>query len=169
MPESRAALPSAAEPAKTTMESWHPMVVHLPIALILLWPVIDGLGLALGRSDLSALALGLLCATVLFSLFATATGQFAYDAAIENGVSRRLLDTHADSANLVPWLILALAAVRAWLPTKLGRAGHWTAVALGVAAGAFIIVVGASGGELVYEHGVGVKDHPVPSAGAEGR
>ena len=28
---------------------------------------------------------------------------------------------------------------------------------LGVAAGAFIVIVGASGGELVYEHGIGVK------------
>ena len=95
------------------METWHPMAVHLPIALILLWPIIDALGLALKRPDLSALALGLLCATVAISLFATATGQFAYDAAIADGVDPGLLATHADNANLVPWVLLLIAAARA--------------------------------------------------------
>ncbi len=139
------------------METWHPMAVHLPIALILLWPVVDGLGIVLKRPDLSGLALGLLCAAAVFSLFATATGQFAYDAAAATGVRRRLMDTHADYANLVPWLLLLLAAGRAWLPGKLGRAGHGLVLVAGLAMAGFIVFVGASGGKLVYEHGVGVK------------
>ena len=139
------------------MDSWHPMAVHLPIAMILLWPVIDALGLLLKRTDLCGLALGLLCTAAVVSLFATATGQFAYDAAVAEGFDRRLLDTHADYANLVPWLLLMLAAARAWLPGRLGRIGHGLTIALGAAAGAFIVVVGATGGDLVYEHGVGVK------------
>ena len=132
------------------------MAVHLPIALILLWPAIDAIGLLSGRGDVCGLALGLLCFSVLVSLFATATGQFAYDAAAAEGYDRRLLDTHAAWANLVPWIMLALAGGRAWLPTKAGRAGHWAAVVLGLGAAAFIVIVGASGGDLVYDHGVGV-------------
>lgn len=146
------------------METWHPMAVHLPIALVMLWPFIDGLGLLLRRPDVSAVALGLLCAAVGFSLFATATGQFAYDAALAEGVDRRLLDTHADYANLMPWVLLLLTAARAWAPTKLGLAGHWGAVVLGLGATAFMVFVGSTGGALVYDHGVGVKAPPASSA-----
>ena len=78
------------------------------------------------------------------------------------GTIRRCSDRHADNANLVPWLLLLLAGVRAFAPQKLGRVGHWGAVALGLAASAFIVVVGASGGDLVYEHGVGVKVQAAP-------
>lgn len=138
------------------METWHPMAVHLPIALILLWPCIDALGLVFRRGDLSALALGLLGVTVLLSMFATATGQFAYDAE-KAKFGTELLDTHADYANLVPWLLLLLVGARALAPVKLGRWAHGVTIGLGFAMGAFIMVVGWTGGQLVYEHGVGVR------------
>ncbi|MEM7675345.1 MAG: DUF2231 domain-containing protein [Myxococcota bacterium] len=139
------------------MDTWHPVAVHLPIAFVLLWPVIDALGLTLKRFDLCALALGLLGVTVVLSLVATATGQFAYDAAAAQGVDLDLLDTHANYANLVPWLLLLIAAARGFGPQKYGALGHWGAILLGFAMAAFIVVVGGSGGELVYEHGVGVR------------
>jgi len=146
------------------MDTWHPLAVHLPIAFVLLWPVIDALGLSLKRFDLCGLALGLLVITVVFSLFATATGQFAYDAAVARGADLDILDTHANYANLVPWLLLLLASARGFGPQKFGVAGHWGAIIVGFAMAAFIVVVGASGGELVYEHGIGVRAVPTAEA-----
>lgn len=143
------------------MDALHPAAIHLPLVLVFLWPLIDGLGLAIGSTHLTRLGLGLLGFAALCALFATATGQAAFDVAVERGVDPKLLRTHTEDADLVPWLLLALTALRAWLPTKLGKRGHGIALALGFAMWPFALSVGRSGGALVYEHGVGVRAEPV--------
>lgn len=137
--------------------SWHAAAVHVPLALGLVWPLVDLTGLALRRPDVSTTGFGLLLVAALSSLVATATGQAEYDAAFAAGVPVARLDSHADLAALVPWTLLAVAALRGWGPGKLGRAGHWGSVGIGFAAGLLLIQVGATGGELVYEHGVGTS------------
>jgi uncharacterized membrane protein len=139
------------------MNVLHPMVVHLPIALVLVWPLVDGIGLWTKRPDVSRTALALLLLAVAASLAATATGQAAYDVAVDRGVDPELLDRHADDANLMPWILLLITAVR-WFGThKLGVKGHVAGIVLGCALWPFVIDVGGSGGSLVYEHAVGVE------------
>lgn len=139
------------------MEALHPIAIHLPIVLIFLAPVIDALGLFTNSPHLSRLAVGFYVAIVLTALFATATGQAAFDVAVEAGVSGELLTTHADDANLVPWLSIVVVVVRFVGPQKLGRNGRVLALVAGLALWPFIYLVGNSGGALVYEHGVGVR------------
>jgi uncharacterized membrane protein len=141
----------------------HPIAIHFPIALALLWPVIDLLGLLLKKPDLSRLGLGLLGFALLSSLVATATGQAAFDQALAAKVAPELLNTHADDANLLPWLWLLLLVARFLLAQRLGRVGHGAAIGLGVLALLFVYQVGKSGGELVYRHGVGVQALPQTS------
>lgn len=138
------------------MDTLHPAAIHLPLALVLLWPIVDGLGLWAKSPHLSRLALGLLVLAAVASLFATATGQAAFDEAVRRGVDGALLRTHTEDADLMPWALLALAGLRAWLPTKLGGKGRGVALALGLLLIPFAFSVGRSGGKLVYEHGVGV-------------
>jgi uncharacterized membrane protein len=144
------------------MEAFHPLAVHLPIALVLLWPCIDLIGLLNSRSDVSAVAFALLLLAIPAALFATVSGQSAYDAAVARGAPTKLLDTHGDLAGLVPWLLLALAAVRAIAPRKLGRHGRWFAIALGALMAALIVWIARSGGLLVFEHGIGVSTAGAP-------
>jgi uncharacterized membrane protein len=139
------------------VEALHPVAIHLPIALILLAPIVDALGLFTNSTHLSRLAVGFYVAIVVTALFATATGQAAFDVAVEGGVTGELLNTHADDANLVPWLSIVVVVVRFVAPQKLGRAGRFVALALGVALWPFIYLVGDSGGDLVYQHGIGVR------------
>ncbi len=134
------------------------MAVHLPLAVILLWPVIDLAGLLFKRADVSKVALALLIFGLLVSLFATATGQAAFDAAVAKGADPELLSTHADNANLIPWLLLLCAAVRFGAGHKLKVKGQILGIVAGMLLWPLAIGVGNSGGKLVYEHGIGRRD-----------
>ena len=48
--------------------SLHPYVIHLPIVLILLWPIVDACGFGLHRPDVSNVGLALLLASVAAAL-----------------------------------------------------------------------------------------------------
>lgn len=139
------------------MTTAHPITVHFPIVLVLLWPVVDAAGLLLGRPDLSRAGLALAVLASLACLAASVTGESAYNEAYTAGFDPKLLATHTDPANLFPWAMFAVLFARAFGPLKLGRRGHLAGVVLGFGLWPFILSVGGSGGELVYEHGVGVK------------
>lgn len=145
------------------MNTLHPLAVHFPIAIALLWPLVDLCGLALSRPDVSRTALGLLAVGVVSSLVATVTGQAAYDTAIARGYAPELLDAHGDPAGLVPWTLLAVGVLRTVGVQKLGRPAHVAALIAGFAVAAWVGFVGYSGGRLVYEQGVGVAR---PAAGS---
>lgn len=138
------------------MDELHPMATHLPIALALVWPLVDLLGLALKRPDVSRVGFGLLILAVVASLFATATGQAAFDEAVSLGIDPKTLNTHADDANLMPWALLLLVAIRWGAAQKLKTRGQVLGIVLGLLLWPFIVGVGRSGGALVYQHGVGV-------------
>lgn len=138
----------------------HPALVHLPIALLLLWPALDALGWALRRPDLGATALGLLGLGAASSLAAVVSGQAALDAALDAGHAGALLATHGQPAGMVPWMALGLFALRVYGARRWPRVGRALALALGLALAIWVVMVAASGGALVYEHGVGVQTHP---------
>lgn len=139
------------------METWHPFAVHLPIALVLLWPLLDAAGLLSRRPDLSLAGLLLLALSVPTTLFATVTGQAAYDAAIQNGVTPGLLAEHVERAEVMPWVMLSLLVLRLAGAKRWGRTAQWAAIALGLAAMLLVVAVGTSGGQLVFDEGVGVR------------
>lgn len=149
------------------MDALHPAAIHAPLTLLVLWPLVDGLGLWRKSPHLMRLGFGLLGLATILALVATATGQAAFDVAVAKGVDPGLLRTHTDDADLLPWLLLALCALRAWLPQKVGAKGHAAALVLGLGLAGFGLTVGRSGGALVYEHGVGVWTEPSHVAGPD--
>ncbi len=146
------------------MDRLHPMAVHLPIVLVLLWPIIDAVGVLFKRMEICQVALALLMLAIVTSLFATATGQAAFDAALAKGADPQVLNTHADNANLMPWLLLLLEAARWGGAFKLKKKGHIAAIVLGLFMWPFVIAVGDSGGKLVYEHAIGIRAPGLPSS-----
>lgn len=136
------------------------MAVHLPIGLVLIYPFLELAAAITRRRELVAVALTILAVAVISSLIASTSGEAAYDAAIQAGYGHDVLETHEDAAELVPWLLILLFAARLYLALKT-RFGAWVGVVLGAGMVAYIIRVGDTGGELVYEHAVGVR----PGAG----
>ena len=139
------------------METWHPFAVHVPLTLVLLWPMLDLIGLLTRRPDVSWAGVLLLAVSVPSTLFATVTGQAALDAAFASGIEPELVATHVDRGEVMPWMMLLLLALRVGGVRKWGRPAHLTALALGGLVMAFVLTVGMSGGKLVHEHGVGVR------------
>jgi uncharacterized membrane protein len=133
------------------------MVVHLPIVMIVLWPIIDAVGLWRSKRDLSHAGLVFLLFGFLSALLGMVTGQQAFDAAVAAHADPELLNTHADKANPLPWLLLVVLVVRTLGVIKLKRAAHVAAIVLGVALWPWIWLVGSTGGALVFEHAVGVQ------------
>ena len=139
------------------MDAVHPMMVHVPIGLVLVWPWVDLAGRLLGKTDVSRTAVALLAIAVPASLAATVTGQFAYDAAIAAGFKPETLDTHADAPGLLPLQLLLLLGLLTLGVKKWGAPAHGLAILLGFALIVFVVSLGGSGGQLVFEHGVGVR------------
>ncbi len=139
------------------METWHPFAVHLPITLILLWPIFEGVAVYTRSKPLDYVAIAVGVVAIFAAVFATATGQAAFDAALARDVSPDLLNSHASDANLMPWLLIIIAAARFGLAQKFGRPGRIATVVLGFVLAGFLVTVGQSGGALVFEHGVGVQ------------
>ncbi len=132
------------------------MLVHVPISLALIWPLVDLAGLISRRPDVSATGLGLLGLAVPASLAASVTGQAAYDVALARGVGGQILDGHAEYAELLPWFLILVLLVRTLGVKKFGPRARFVAVALGLAIGGFVVLIGSTGGDLVFTHGVGV-------------
>ena len=139
----------------------HPMVVHLPIALAVLMPVLSG-GLLLAWSRgwlpkrawlLTVAAQALLLGS---GLLAMQTGEADEDR-VERIVPDRAIEAHEEAAEVFTWagggvLVLVL------LPFVLGNGRPARAVALAGVAGTAVVLflgyrVGEAGGELVYRHG----------------
>jgi uncharacterized membrane protein len=135
----------------------HAGLVHFPIVLALLWPVMDAAGLVFRKPDLEGVALGLLGLGGLMSVAAALTGQLAYDDAIRAGIARGLLETHSALAEAMPWVFLVLLGFRMYA-AKVGRkVARWAAIGLGLGFAVTLLWVGHTGGRLVYHHSVGLS------------
>jgi len=137
----------------------HPAIVHLPIALAVLMPLVAlaaaaavRLGFVPARAWLSVVALQL--ALVLGGWAALETGE-AQEERVEQAVAERHIEAHEERAERFEWLAaLALGVMAAG-----GLPGAAGAVARGASVLAALVVllagvqVGHTGGELVYRHG----------------
>jgi len=140
---------------------WHPKLVHLPIALSVLMPLLAG-GLAASlwfgwfkrRVWLIALLGQLLLVASSFAAMQTGEEE---EELVEDIVGEAHLEAHAEAADVFFWVavaVLAMMVVVHLLPSE--RAAKWAAIAAtaGAIAVTFLAVrVGEAGGELVYKYG----------------
>ena len=137
----------------------HPAVVHLPIALAVLMPLLAAAGtFAIANGFVPArtwLVVALLQVLLAGSAWlAVETGE-AEEERVERIVAERHIEAHEEAAErlLIAAAVGVLLIAAGLLPDRLGRAGRvlGTLASLGVLAAA--VSVGHSGGELVYRHG----------------
>ncbi|MEQ9104767.1 MAG: DUF2231 domain-containing protein [Rhodothermales bacterium] len=137
----------------------HPAVVHMPIAMAVLAPVLVLVALVLIRKTGSIVAPWLPVVVVALMMGGSAymaleTGEDEEDR-VEQVVSRDAIHEHEERAELFLWsaVVLAVVALGGLLKGKWGSMFRWTALAVCLVALVLAVRVGGSGGELVYDHG----------------
>jgi uncharacterized membrane protein len=159
----------------------HPAIVHLPLALAFLIPLLAlGAAVAIHTRWLPSrvwVAVVLLQALLVGSAWLAAETGEEQEERVERVVAERPLEDHEEAAErFVVIAGLGLLVVAAGLlRDRAGQTGRVVAVvsSLGVLAAA--TVVGHSGGELVYRHGAAsayvkrVVSFPVESSEEDGR
>lgn len=137
----------------------HPMVVHFPIALLLIGFVAEVAGAVLKKEFFSKAALYLIVIGALGVVAAYFSGNFAGDGITETGSLKQALDLHESSAILTVWLVVATALFRVALVffKKFHGALQWVAIALFLVTSLSIARTGHYGGQLVYKHAAGVR------------
>lgn len=140
---------------------FHPKVVHIPIALAVLMPLIaGGLALAWWRDWLprrawviAAVLQGVLVAS---SFAAMNTGEGAEEQ-VERVVSEKIIHDHEEAAEVFTWTaagVLALFVLALAVPKREAALGLAAAATLGaVVVFALGVRTGEAGGALVYKHG----------------
>lgn len=152
---------------------FHPKVVHLPMALGVLMPLIAaGLVLAWWRNWLPArawlIAAGLQVVLVTSGIAALRSGEVEEER-VERVVAEPLIARHEEAAEGFVWgsgAVLALMLVAA----ALGQRRGGLPVAALATVGTFVVLglgyrTGQAGGSLVYEHGA-AQAYATPSGGA---
>ena len=142
---------------------FHPKVVHLPIALAVLMPLVSG-GVALawwrGWLDRRAWVIVVLLQAALAGsgLVAMNTGE-TEEERVEEIVPERHIESHEEAAEAFLWAsAIVLAAML--LPLVLPQGRLRAAATVGACLGTLLVFglgyrTGEAGGRLVYEHGAG--------------
>jgi uncharacterized membrane protein len=138
----------------------HPKLVHVPIALAILMPVVSaGLLLAWFRDLVPRrtwmVAVALQAILVVSSIFAMRTGE-ADEETVEAVVAESAIEAHEEAAEVFTWTaagVLVLFVAGAVLPVGVARASASAATAATLVVLLLGYRVGEAGGSLVYEHG----------------
>ena len=137
----------------------HPMVVHFPIALLLVGFVAEVTGAIFKKEFFSKAAFYLIIIGALGVVAAYFSGNFAGDGITETGPLKQALELHQSSAILTVWLVVATALFRVALVVLKKFRGRlqWIAVALFLITVLSMSQTGHYGGQLVYKHAAGVR------------
>ncbi len=139
-------------------ELLHPLVVHLPIAIVFLWLVFELFGTIFEKrvKDVDQLLVVFATIGTTFAYLAGLTGEMAFSQ-ISSEATKELVASHAKLGSIVVWLyvtLLTTASLVLALPVKWLRTLRFS-LAFGVA-----ILVGMTafrGCKLVFTHGIGVE------------
>ncbi len=162
-------------------DALHPLVVHFPVALLLVAPVFILLGLVLDPKRGRGLLVGALVLMVLgtvASWVAVGTGEAAGRLAERTPTVNAILEQHEELAETVRLVFTALTAIFAavlFVPTmlrrQLGRAASASLLVVYLAfyaVGALLLANTAhNGGRLVHEQGVHALMPATPPAQQE--
>jgi uncharacterized membrane protein len=137
----------------------HPMIVHFPIALLIVGFLSDIVGLLTKRDFFTQAGFYLFTLGALGVIAAFITGSQAGDGIVEEGALKQALETHEGAAELTIWVVSSAAVFRIalFLLKKYSGVLKMVSLALGLLAVMAIARTGYYGGELVYKHAAGVQ------------
>lgn len=136
----------------------HPVIVHTPIAMIVIALLFELIGRLTDLDWWRKAAFAMLIIGVIGAGAAVLSGNAVEEAAEHQGVPERALEAHQEAGLMTLWLGLAAVLARALAARKGPARGAMSALALlllALTVGA-VSVAGYRGGSLVYDHGAGV-------------
>lgn len=143
----------------------HPAIVHFPIALLIASVVLDALGVGFRRASLTQAGFYTLIAGSLGATAAVLTGP---EHAAKDAAALTILHRHELFAALMVLCCLILVGMRLGNVNGLYGTGAAGYLALGGVLIVCIVLTGYFGGQMVYDHGVGVNQLQGARAPAEG-
>ena len=137
----------------------HPMIVHFPIALLIVGFLSDLIGAFFKKEFFSKAGFYLLILGTAGVIAAYLSGNIAGDGVSEAGALKQALENHEEAAELSLWLMVIASVVRIGIVVFKKYTGmfKWAAIVLFFAGILSIARTGYYGGELVFKHAAGVQ------------
>ncbi len=141
------------------LSNLHPLVVHFPIALLIVGALSDLLGMITKKDFFFRAGLFLLVLGAAGAVAAYFSGESAGEGLAEGGALKQALETHEGAAVLSLVLISATVLVRLALVLAKKFSGNlrWIPLVLFLITAGSIARTGHYGGQLVYKHAAGVQ------------
>lgn len=136
----------------------HPMLVHFPIALLIVGILAEVVGLALKKKFFSDAAFLLLILGAAGAVAAVLSGSNAAEGIEEAGTLKQAVEAHEGAAELAMWLTVIAASFRTALFVMKKHKGalQYVSAVLFLIAVLAVARAGYYGGELVFKHAAGV-------------
>jgi len=143
---------------KMTAAHLHAMIIHFPIALLMVGFLSEIIALFYNEDLFKKIALYLLLLGAVGAIAAYVSGSYAAEG-IETGRLAEAIETHEEAALITLWLAIITAVFRAIIIFfKYERPWtKWVGILLFAALVGSIINTGNKGGKLVFEHGAGIE------------
>ncbi|MDD8016953.1 MAG: hypothetical protein PHP42_01140 [Bacteroidota bacterium] len=137
----------------------HPMIVHFPIALLIIGLFADIIGVIFKKEFYMRTALYLLVLGTLGVVAAYFSGDFAGEGIVEAGSLKNALETHEDAAKITVWVMSFVAVTRLALVLMKKYKGLLPIVSVLLFAVGVLTMARTAhyGGQLVYKHAAGVQ------------
>lgn len=142
----------------------HPQVVHFPIAFLIIYAVLEIVGVITNKDFFAKAAHLFLFLGVLGAVAAVLTGNQAESIAHKwhkagAAIPLKAIGTHVDYANATLWYFLGLLVFRTYAVIKKKFKGsfRYLFIILALAGCVFVYLTGEYGGRLVYKYGVGTN------------
>lgn len=137
----------------------HPMIVHFPIALLIVGFLADIVGWVTKKDFFSKAGFYLLILGTLGVIAGYISGDLAGDGVVEAGALGQALELHESAALLSLWLMVGTSLVRiaAVILNKYNGVVKIFAIILFFIGVLSIARTGYLGGELVFKHAAGVQ------------
>jgi uncharacterized membrane protein len=141
----------------------HPVFVHFPIALILLYDLIEVVNLFFRNNDLEKFSIGILLLGIVGGILSVISGNLSFQKLLEGSsltqYHLRYISNHEYYASLMLWYFFFLLILKTYILLKKKNARLiqylFTIFAL---VGSYILFITAElGGKLVYEFGIGTN------------
>ncbi len=137
----------------------HPMIVHFPIALLLVGFLFEVLSLFIKKEVFSTAAFYLLILGTLGVIGAYISGDIAGDGISESGMLKNALDSHEDAAFIALCIAVSASIIKTGyvLLKKNYLALKWLSFVLFLCGAIAVCRTGYYGGQLVYKYAAGVQ------------
>ena len=149
------------------MPNIHPIIVHFPIALIVVVAICDLIGIISGKRSFILTANIVSIFAGIGAVMAVISGLFAEKSVWHPGPAHELLETHEMFGFIFLGVIIVTVIFRLAIGDKIYDRFAWIGFVLALIASGIVGYGGYLGGEMVYTHGAGVMEAQIKTAEAD--